>query len=171
MKCFGSAKLSFIIKHRELYKLFKAGTADFHSRYYFFQTSFSSSNARRIYKGGAAGLKTHRKKFAWVCGIFFSQIQTFPVMMFRICRSYRESKTNSLNITLVSWGVQIPQRGSIFSKGSGARFSNVPKLFGWNKSRYIFNKNIFQALKLGSYFAFPCIWNISKEQVFTASGP
>ena len=49
-------------------------------------------------------------------------------------------------------------------------FSNVPKLFGWHKSLYIFNKNMFQALKLGSYFAFPCIWNILKEQLFTASG-
>ena len=29
---------------------------------------------------------------------------------------------------------------------------------------------MFQALKLGSYFAFPCIWNILKEQLFTASG-
>ena len=29
---------------------------------------------------------------------------------------------------------------------------------------------MFQALKLGSYFAFPCIRNIVKEQLFTASG-
>ena len=49
-----------------------------------------------------------------------------------------------------------------------ACFSNVPKLFWWHKSLCIFNKNTFQALKLGSYFAFPYIWNL-KEQLFTAS--
>ena len=119
MKCFGSAKLSFTIKHREPYKLFKAGTATFHSRYYLFKMNFCCLNVRRIYNGGAAGLKTHRKKFILTMRDFFSQIQTFPVMMFRICRRYKETKTNSLNITLVSKGIQIPRRGSIFAKGSG----------------------------------------------------
>ena len=53
---------------------------------------------------------------------------------------------------------------------TGARFSNVPKLFGSYKSLYTFNKSIFQVLKLGSYFAFPHIGNILKEQLFTANG-
>ena len=55
-------------------------------------------------------------------------------------------------------------------KKSGARFSNVPELFGRHKSLCIFNKNMFQALKLGSYFAFLYILNILKGQLFTASG-
>ena len=33
----------------------------------------------------------------------------------------------------------------------GARFSKVPKLFGWQKSLCIFNRNTFHALKLCSY--------------------
>ena len=53
---------------------------------------------------------------------------------------------------------------------SGARFSKVPKLFGWQKSLWIFNRNTFRALKLCSYFVFSFIWNILKERVFTASG-
>ena len=53
---------------------------------------------------------------------------------------------------------------------AGARFPNAPKLFRWHKSLCIFNKNTFQALKLGNYFAFPYIWNILKEKLFTASG-
>ena len=54
--------------------------------------------------------------------------------------------------------------------GPKACFFNVPKLFGWHKSLCIFNKKTFQALKLGSFFAFLYIWNILKEQLFTASG-
>jgi len=51
-----------------------------------------------------------------------------------------------------------------------ARFSNVPKLFGWHKSLCIFNKNTVQALKLGSYFTFPYIWKmLKKKQLFTTS--
>ena len=46
-------------------------------------------------------------------------------------------------------------------------FRVVPKLFGWHKSLCIFNKNTFQALKLGSYFAFPYI---IKRAAFTVSG-
>ena len=57
-----------------------------------------------------------------------------------------------------------------FARTPRACFSKVPKLFGCQKSLYIFNKNMFQALKLGSYFAFPCIWNILKEQLFMTSG-
>ena len=52
----------------------------------------------------------------------------------------------------------------------GVRFSKVPKLFGWQKSLCIFNRNTSRALKLCSYFVFSFIWNILKEQVFTASG-
>ena len=55
-------------------------------------------------------------------------------------------------------------------KRLGTRFSNVSKLFGWHKSLCNFNKNTFWALKLGSYFAFPYIWKISKQKLFTASG-
>ena len=51
-----------------------------------------------------------------------------------------------------------------------ARLSNVPKLFGWDKSLCIFNKKTFKALKLGSYFTILYIWNILKEQLFTACG-
>ena len=35
----------------------------------------------------------------------------------------------------------------------GARFSKVPKLFGWQKSLCTFNRDTFRALKLCSYFA------------------
>ena len=51
----------------------------------------------------------------------------------------------------------------------GARFSNVPKLFGWHQSLCIVNKKRFQTSKLFSHFAFPYIWNVSKEKLFTAS--
>ena len=38
----------------------------------------------------------------------------------------------------------------------GVRFLNVRKHFGWHKSFCIFNTKTFPALKLGSYFTFPC---------------
>ena len=62
-----------------------------------------------------------------------------------------------------------PSLPKITSLFSGARFANVTKLFGWHKPLFIFNKNSFQVLKLGSYFAFPCIWNVLKEQLLTTS--
>jgi len=37
------------------------------------------------------------------------------------------------------------------------------------KSLCIFNEKTFQSLKLVGYFAIPYIWNIIKEQLFTAS--
>ena len=40
--------------------------------------------------------------------------------------------------------------------------------FSGDKSLCIFNRNTFQALKLGSYFAFPYICNMLKEQLSTA---
>ena len=52
----------------------------------------------------------------------------------------------------------------------GVRFLKVPKHFGWHKSLFIFNTKTFPALKLGSYFTFPYIWNILKEQLFTTGG-
>jgi len=44
-----------------------------------------------------------------------------------------------------------------FNECMWVRFSKLPKLFRWYKFLCIFNKNSFQALKFGSYFAFPYI--------------
>ena len=54
--------------------------------------------------------------------------------------------------------------------GQGPVSQMCQKLFGWHKSLCIFDKNKFQTLKLGSYFAFPYIRNLLKEELFTASG-
>ena len=40
---------------------------------------------------------------------------------------------------------------------AGARFPNGPKHSLCHKSLFVVNKNLFQALKLGSYFASPHI--------------
>ena len=90
----------------------------------------------------------------------------------KITAKFRTSRRLPFEDTeIIMWPEMHPKSfGAVEKRVSGARFSNVPKLFGWHKSLYIFNKNMFQALKLGSYFAFPWIWNILKEQHFTASG-
>ena len=51
-----------------------------------------------------------------------------------------------------------------------ARFSKVPKLFGWHNSLCIFKTKVFHVTKPCSYFNFYCLYNIWKDQLYRTSG-
>ena len=52
----------------------------------------------------------------------------------------------------------------------GARFSEVPKLFGRHNSLCVFKTKVVRGEKLHSYFNFPSLYNIWKVQLYTISG-
>ena len=52
----------------------------------------------------------------------------------------------------------------------GARFSKVPKLFGWHNSLCILKAKAFQDTKLYSYFNFPSHYIMWKDQLYRTSG-
>jgi len=94
------------------------------------------------------------------------------VFMYRRWKRRQRSNFKGTCHPLIEWKKDLVINESaihLITYNSGARFSIVPKLFGWQKSLCIFNKCMFQALKVGSYFAFPYNWNILKEQLFTSS--
>ena len=49
--------------------------------------------------------------------------------------------------------------------GPGARFSKVPKLFGWHNSLCIFKTKVFRDMKLCSYFNLYSLYNIWNEKI------
>ena len=94
------------------------------------------------------------------------------------CNTLNNTQALSFALTtgnLKRW--QIPTRGNLPSRGEcGECLFLVISLIGgaWTQLDYCRNgglgsRSLFKTLKPVSYFAFPYIWNIFKEQLFTAS--